>query len=455
MRGGKSFLILLVLAAAIGAYAYFVESKREVSDSAVAKNEKVWTIDTAKVEQIDVRAANGDVTTLKKNGADWQITAPVTADADQSAVSSLLSAAGALEFTRVVDENPATVKPFDLDPAHLSVTLHVAGESEPKTLDLGSKTPTGSDLYARVKGQPRVLLVGGHLEDQFNRTTFDLRDKRVLKFDQTKVEGLELTASSGQTIALSKKSSDEWRLSRPVEAKADFSAVDGMISSLSQAQMKAIAESDGTSDLKKFGLDKPQTVVTVGAGSTRGALALGAKSPDGTIYARDLARPMVFTVESSVADGLKKSVTDLRQKMQFEFRSYNALGLDVSHGPESFSFTKQAGKPQENQSAGPDVWKQTKPVARDIDLTKMTDFLVDLANLKATDFTDRPLASGDEYVITVRFGDEKTPQEERVTFRKSGSTVHAIRQSEPGAALIPVADFDKAVAGLKSVTEAK
>ena len=72
MRGGKSFLVLLVIAIGVGAYAYFVESKRDVSDSAATKREKVWTIDAGKIEAIDVKAANGDLTRLKKNGSTWQ-----------------------------------------------------------------------------------------------------------------------------------------------------------------------------------------------------------------------------------------------------------------------------------------------------------------------------------------------------------------------------------------------
>ena len=68
---------------------------------------------------------------------------------------------------------------------------------------------------------------------------------------------------------------------------------------------------------------------------------------------------------------------------------------------------------------------------------------------------DRAAASGDDYVITVKFGEPKTPKEERVTFRKSGTTVQAIRTAEPGAAVVPTADFDKVVAGLKALTGGK
>src|SRR5262249_38153815 len=99
MRGGKSFLILLVIAGAIGAYAYFVESKRDKSDTAATKHDKVWTIDASKIEAIDVKASNGDLTKLKKNGTTWQIVAPETMEADADVVNTITTALSGLEST--------------------------------------------------------------------------------------------------------------------------------------------------------------------------------------------------------------------------------------------------------------------------------------------------------------------------------------------------------------------
>jgi hypothetical protein len=140
--------------------------------------------------------------------------------------------------------------------------------------------------------------------------------------------------------------------------------------------------------------------------------------------------------------------------MLFEFRSYTASSVEVTHGAEVFSFVKQKGQAQANQSPA-ETWKETKPQAKDLDTGKATDFLVNLANLKADSFVDKVASSADEYVFTVKFGDDKAPKEERVTFRKSGSTVQGVRQGEPGAAVVPTADFDKVVTGLKELTGGK
>src|SRR5215471_5030477 len=267
MRGGKSFIVLLVVALGLGAYIYFVESKRTGSDE--KKKDKVFTVDTSKIDTIEVHAASGETTTLKKAGSDWQIVAPEAVDADASTVGTLVSTLDSLEVSRVVSDTPSSVKEYGLDPAKSSVAFKLAGETTMHKLNLGDKTPTGSDVYARVEGQPKLLLVAAFNTDSLNRTTFDLRDKAILKFQRDGVDSLKLEGSAPPAIALSRKA-DEWRLSEPVTAKADFGTVDGIIGQLSSARMKAIETPGAASaaalspaDLKKFGFDKPQKTVTL------------------------------------------------------------------------------------------------------------------------------------------------------------------------------------------------
>jgi hypothetical protein len=165
---------------------------------------------------------------------------------------------------------------------------------------------------------------------------------------------------------------------------------------------------------------------------------------------------MVFSVEATLLDDLKKSPSDVRPKDLFEFRTFSGDSVDIAHGAETVGFAKQ--KPAASPAGAappPDVWKQTKPAAKDVDQTKLNDLLTNISNLRADKFADKPLASGDEYVVTARYGEPGSLKEERITFRKSGDVVHAIRQGEQGAAIVPTADFDKVVTGLKELAGSK
>ena len=462
MRGGRSFLILLVLGLGLGGYIYFVEMQREPA-GALPKRDKVFALESGAIEELQVRAAGGETTTLKKAGTDWQITAPAALDADAAAVTTITSSLESLEEQRVVDENPAAVKDFGLDPARFSIAFRKAGEATMQTLQVGNKTPTGADLYARVEGQPKVFLISGYLEDSLNRTTFHLRDKAVLKITRESVDALRLEADGSPALAFTRKA-DVWRLSEPIDARADFASVDGLVGQVVSAQMKEIVtpvtEPLSTEDLKKYGLDKPQATVTLGQGSTRATLAIGGKKDDATLYARDLTRPMVFTVDSTLVDGLKKKPEDLRVKDVFEFRTFTAVGADVIYGGQTYTYKKDKPAPPKDAPADApppaEKWTQVKPTAKDdIDQTKVTDLLTTISNLRADSFADKAFTSGEELTVVARFGDAASPREERVTFRKSGTTVHAIRAGEAGAAVVPTAEFEKAITTLKELAGIK
>jgi hypothetical protein len=455
MRGGRSLLVLLVLAAGLGAYIYFVEAKREPSGT--EKKDKVFTVDASKIDDVEVHAAAGDVTHLKKTGDTWAITSPVSAPADESAVTSLVDAVAALDVDSVVDENPTSLPQFGLEPPRYSVAFKAEGDQTSHRLNVGNKTPTSSGLYARVDGQNRLFLVSAYQDDTLNRTTFDLRDKRVLVFARDAADAVTLTSKSQPAISLAKKGSD-WRLTAPIDARADFSPVDGLVGRLDQVRMLSIV-SEGSeptpAQLKTYGLDAPQVIATVGAGSAKATLAIGAKQDDGHLYARDLSRPIVFTVEPALLTDLTKKVDDLRVKDVFEFKSYSASSLDVTHGATAVSFGKKKPADAKPDAPAADVWAQTKPSAKDVNQTAFTDFANTLSSLHVDRFVDTVPASGDDLVVSSRTGEGATATEEHVTLRKSGETVYAIRAGEPGAGIVPAADFDKALSQLKTLAESK
>jgi hypothetical protein len=460
MRGGRSFLVLLVVALGLGAYIYFVESKRDPAGASVVAGEKVFGIETGTIEEVRIEATSGERTTVRKTGDRWQIVEPAALEADTTAVSSLASTLESLESERTVDENPESVAAYGLEPPRLTVAFKVAGEPVERRLLIGERTPTGSDLYARVEGDPKLILIASYIEDSLNKTTFDLRDKSVLKFARDGIDAISLEPADAPAVTLA-RSGDDWRLSAPAGAAADYSTVDGLIGRLFQARMQAIvspadpasAAEPSPDDLRTYGLDRPAVVVHLGAGSTRASLAVGAAHDSTTRYARDLSRPLVFTVESSLVDDLTKKPDDLRSKDVFAFRSFTALGVDVAAGGATVTFAKTPA-PEGAEAPANDTWKQTAPAEKDVDQTKLTDLLTTLSNLRAQSFAARAHAGGEEVVVTARFGEAASPTEERVVFRKSGDVVHAIREGEPGAAVVSTEDFDRALSLFKELTGA-
>jgi hypothetical protein len=434
MRGLKSTIALAVVLVGLGAYIYFVEWKKPEGGGTETKEKAFAKLEPDNIEEVRIKSAGGETAHLVKATEGWKIDTPVKADADPSEVTSITSNLVSLEMQRVVDENPSDLAQYGLNPPRVDVSFRVKGEKDFHHLQLGEKTPTGGDLYAKRQNEKKVFLVSSFLDNTFNRTPFDLREKKVLAFDRDKVSALEIV-NGGTTLQLTRADND-WKMAKPIAGRADYGAAEGLVTRLSSGQMQRIVDAEPT-DLKKYGLDKPALVATVVTGSARSTLSLGT-SEGGSTYAKDASRPMVFAVEDSLATDLKKDVGEFRRKDVFDFRSFNANRVEISRGPASWVFEKSKDKD------GKDVWKDAG--GKVVDTAKVEDVLTKLSNLRAQSFaaTTNPALKTPETVVTASFEGKM----ETVQFGRSGSDVFASRADEPGSAKLETTSYEDALKAL-------
>src|SRR5258708_32611901 len=104
MKGLRSLLVLLVVAAALGGYLYY-DSKREPGDE--KKQEKVFAgVVSDKIERVTLKSAAGDQTTIEKQGAAWRVTQPAPVAADGGGGSGVRPNLAQLEGRRGGDGHP-------------------------------------------------------------------------------------------------------------------------------------------------------------------------------------------------------------------------------------------------------------------------------------------------------------------------------------------------------------
>jgi Domain of unknown function (DUF4340) len=443
MRGVRSLIVLLVIAIPLGWFVYRDSQRPAGSDE--PKKDKVFTVESDKIEEIAIKSEAGEQTRLQKSGdKGWQIVAPAAATPDPTEVSGLTMNLSTLEVQRVVDENPADLKEYGLAAPRIEVAFKSGGQQH--TLLIGDKTPPGSDLYAKRASDNRVFLIPAHLESTFNKGTFDLRDKTALKVDRDKLDAFEIVTAE-RTVRFTRPSG-EWQIAGPVQGRADFSAIESLVSRIAGLQMKSIADAP---DPKKQGLDKPVATVRLGTGSAQATLAVGGKAGDAAVYAQDLSRPTVFTIESSILDDLKKDPSEYRQKDLFDARSFNSTRLEIVRAGQTHVFEKTKSKNKEGQEE--EKWRQTAPQTRELDQSSFDALLSAITGARATSFVDAATAAKGlatpELTATIKFDDGK--KEERVTFAKSGADALAARAGDPGAAKIETSTLDSIVKALQEL----
>ena len=437
MRGMKSTLALLVILIGVVAYIYFVDSKKPVNDTE-AKDKAFTGVTADDIEELQIKSGEGETSRLQKTDGKWQLVEPVKVAADNTEASNIASSLAAIDIQRVVDENATNLKEYGLDPPRVDVAFRAKGKKDLQRILMGEKTPTGGDVYAQVQGSKRVFLVNSFLDGTFNKNTFALRDKKVLTFDRDKVDSLELV-SSDKTLQFAKKG-NEWAMVKPVAARADLGAVEGALERVSSVQMQGITADNGD-DPKKYGLDKPSATINVGLGSSKATLTLG-KTENGVVYAKDAARPMIFTVAPTLTTDLFKDASDYRRKDLFDSRSFTMDKVTLVRGGETVTLEKSKAKD------GKEVWKNG--AGKDVDAAKADDLLSKLGSLRADKFqpTADPSLKTPALTVTAQFDSNKM---ETVNFARSGGMVVASRTDEAGSATLDTMMFDDLMKAIDAV----
>jgi phage host-nuclease inhibitor protein Gam len=433
MRGLTSTIVLLLVLGGLVGYVYFADAP---SGEAEAKP-KAFTVSAENIEEVQIRNADGETSRAQRVDTAWQVVEPVKADADASEVAAITGGLAGLEVQRVVDENPADVKQYGLEPARVEVAFREKDQKDFRRLLIGEKTPAGTDLYAKTPDQNRVFLISSYLESTFNKTAFNLRDKAILKFDREKADTVEI---GGKFPAQFTRQGMEWRIAKPIAARADYAAVEGLVTKLSSGQMQEIVASDA-SNLKQYGLVSPATRVDVGTGSARATLLVGTPNEEGLPFAKDAARPAVFTIDKALLTDLSKPVDEFRRKDVFDFRSFTANRVELRRDSATQTFEKTS-------TDGKDVWRSG---GKDVDSANVEALLTALTNLRAQSFERTAPAALKTPVLTAVVQFDEGRKTETVTFGRAGADTFAARADEPGAARLESGTFDEAIKALDAL----
>ena len=212
--------------------------------------------------------------------------------------------------------------------------------------------------------------------------------------------------------------------------------------------------SDGDEDvdpLDAYGLSDPAATATVRTGSATATLRIGNQAPDGTRYAKDASRSLLFTIAESISVDIEREAREYRDKNLFAFRPFNARRIEVARPDIITAFEKA----ETDDDEAKDTWRRIEPSTANIERTDMDDLLAKLSNLRAESFIDArsKLGLDDSNVlatVTVQYedlvaADDATLLEERVSLWRTDDNTYAVHGDESGAAIVNTQSVDEAL----------
>ena len=254
---------------------------------------------TLKETEVESQVAKEDgTTTTTKQMVNLWVTDQFSVDS--AAVDNIAFAAENATTSRFIEADPKDLSIYGLDKPS-TVTFYSADGQE-KSIEIGSATPTGNDYYIRVGGDKAVYTLLTYYANTFLLGKYDIMSRQLYPKEGMVGDNItDLTFYKGKDIVFESHlvtAPAKWGLIYPLVIEADYTDLAKFLEGLAGLYAFQIIEQN-PSDLKVYGLDKPQYTFLYTLDGKRYALKIGSMS--GTLYyAMFEGNDIVFSVDSTI-----------------------------------------------------------------------------------------------------------------------------------------------------------
>jgi len=438
----NGLLAAAIVLAALSGVLYW-SNHRKPAESAVKVSAdtppKILTLVQADITKVDIKKKGGDEVELAKNDAGkWQLVGAKPLRADQNEVSSMLSTLSSLNSERLIEEKAGNLADYGL--AQPSVELDVT-EKDNKTqkLLIGDSAPSGNAVYVALSGDLRVFTLANYSKTSLDKSARDLRDKRLLVFEQDKLSRVELSAKK-QDIEFG-RNKDQWQIVKPKPMRADDSKVEELIRKLGDAKMDLNASGE---DQKKAAaaFSSGSAVATAKVTDASGSEELQVRKNKEDYYAKSSAVEGVYKVGNDLGTALDKAVDDFRNKKLFDLGFTDPEKIEFRDGAKAYFLTK-----------GGSDWFSAD--GKKVDAISAESFVEKVRGLAASKFVDSGFGAAELELTATSNGGKNT---EKILISRDGAYYVAKRDGEPALYQldpVTVTGLGKAAEDMKPAIEPK
>jgi hypothetical protein len=313
MKTKNTVFLLIVAIVIFGAIIFLNKQEQDVTTSAAIPVQTLPAVTSGTVQRIAIHAPGEKQVTLTRSAGKWYTNVEKKYEADQSAVTQILSAIDEPIDAKVVSSNPDSYGDYEVsETSGTKVKIFTTGKTEP-ALDLvvGKDGPSAFSTYVRMDGEDAVLNAHASLSMTFKRPD-GWRNKQIFSFPGNNATRIEATGTS-QTFAFAKQGGDKWMMESPEKAEAESARVDSIANMLSSLRANEFIDPSSSQTLASFGLEPARQTFsltyedksTSPSKSESVTLEIGNESATkGDWYAKRKDRNDIFTIGQHVADAL-------------------------------------------------------------------------------------------------------------------------------------------------------
>jgi len=204
------------------------------------------------------------------------------------------------------------------------------------------------------------------------------KEQKLFPIESKDVTGITLHSPEGEIVLVKVK--DAWKLTRPLEAKADQSTADSLASDLASARIERTLE-EMNPVWKTYGLDPPSLKLSFKLNNGKShELELGEKDfSESYAYARVPGQNKVLLVSVSLVNDANKKLFDFRDKTLLEFKRDEVKALQITLKGKTYRLDKSG-----------DNWLIQEPFQGRADRSEIDSISSELEYSKVEQYVDNP-----------------------------------------------------------------
>ncbi len=369
----KKTIIMVLIAAAIGAYLYFYEIKGgEKRQKEKEASEKLVHFEMDSVQTVILNSSQGKFI-FEKDMDEWRMEEPVNTLADKSNVTSLINNLKNAKKERTFNIRKNELDKFGLSPAK-AVRVELKTKSGKSLLvKFGDNTNIGSNAYVTIDDS-LVATIPAYIKNSAKHDLFYWRDKKVIRFEKRKVKEFTLINPYGKYVF--KNESGNWTLDYPLKTKAEQSKVNAILNKFDYQNIKSVV-ADNPKGLGKYGLNNPAYKLELLSGEEKAKIEVVFSKPkDGIVYGKSSGKNYIFTLDTLALSPMNKKLYDYRDKRILEYDDSHIDRVNLFYNDKLnklYKDTTNAWYGNENQKVKGD---------------KVGKILATIKNLKAAEFVE-------------------------------------------------------------------
>ncbi len=262
----------------------------------------------------------GETVVLARVEDTWRLEEPVNDLAASSIAATLLNRTTSLRVSTFVNDHPKKLSPYGLDkPTYKLVVMLDDGSRQ--ALLIGGRIPGKKQFYCKREDKPFVYAVSADIVDTITQKVTTFRSRKLVDVSSDDVDRIKISYADGQYVELQKEAKNAWKMTSPVNERADTHSVEHLIADVAGCTIKKFVK-DSATDLAPYGLAKPAAVVTFHLKNGKSVgVSIGKTDDTGTLC-------YVMRTGSEHVFGAEKKIAEVPEHRYLFFRNRKILDLD-------------------------------------------------------------------------------------------------------------------------------